>query len=69
MRGSQTGELVFEDCEIPKENLIGELNRGVYILMTGLESERLILSAGAIGIAQRAFDIALEYANTRKQFG
>lgn len=50
MRGSETGELVFEDCEIPVENVLGGLNKGVYVLMTGLDYERLILSAGALGI-------------------
>ena len=51
MRGSETGELVFEDAKVPKENLIGAEGRGVYILMTGLDKERLILAAGALGIA------------------
>ena len=51
MRGSETGELVFEDCKIPAENLIGAEGKGVYILMKGLDMERLILSAGALGIA------------------
>jgi len=51
MRGSETGELVFEDCEIPEENLMGNEGEGVYILMKGLDYERLILSAGALGIA------------------
>lgn len=51
MRGSETGELVFEDCEIPEENLMGKEGEGVYILMKGLDYERLILSAGALGIA------------------
>lgn len=50
MRGSQTGELVFEDCEIPAENLVGEQNKGVYVLMKGLDYERILLSAGALGI-------------------
>ena len=51
MRGSETGELVFEDCRIPAENLIGGEGQGVYVLMKGLDTERLILSAGALGIA------------------
>lgn len=50
MRGSETGELVFEDCEVPASNLIGGEGKGVYILMTGLDTERLILSAGALGL-------------------
>lgn len=69
MRGSETGELVFEDCEVPEENLVGHLNKGVYVLMKGLDYERLILSAGAQGIMQNAFDISLDYINDRKQFG
>ena len=68
MRGSETGELVFEDCEIPAENLIGQEGQGVYILMKGLDYERLILSAGALGIAQAAMDEALLYCSDRKQF-
>ena len=50
MRGSETGELVFEDCEIPAENLVGQEGKGVYVLMKGLDYERLILGAGALGI-------------------
>lgn len=50
MRGSETGELVFEDCEVPAENLLGKENNGVYVLMKGLDYERLILSAGPVGI-------------------
>ena len=50
MRGPETGELVFEDCEVPEENVMGGLGKGVYVLMTGLDYERLILSAGALGI-------------------
>ena len=49
MRGSNTGELVFEDCEVPEENLVGELHKGVYILMSGLDYERLVLAAGPLG--------------------
>ena len=56
MRGSETGELVFEDCEVPAENMLGNPNKGVYVLMKGLDYERLILSAGALGIAQAAVD-------------
>lgn len=68
MRGSETGELVFEDCEIPAENLLGGEGQGVYILMKGLDYERLILSAGALGIAQAAMDDTLIYTSERKQF-
>jgi isovaleryl-CoA dehydrogenase len=69
MRGSDTCELVFEDCEIPAENVLGEVNRGVYILMAGLDSERLVLSGGPIGIMQAALDLTLPYLRERKQFG
>jgi isovaleryl-CoA dehydrogenase len=68
MRGSETGELVFEDCEVPAENVLGEVNKGVYVLMKGLDYERLLLSAGPVGIMQNAFDITLAYVNERKQF-
>jgi isovaleryl-CoA dehydrogenase len=66
MRGSETGELVFEDCEVPAENVLGQINKGVYVLMKGLDYERLILSAGPVGIMQNAFDITLAYVNERK---
>ncbi|HET7588407.1 MAG TPA: acyl-CoA dehydrogenase family protein [Gammaproteobacteria bacterium] len=69
MRGSDTCELVFEDCEIPAENVLGEVNQGVYILMSGLDSERLVLSGGPIGIMQTALDVTLPYLRERKQFG
>lgn len=59
MRGSETGELVFEDCEIPAENVLGQVNKGVYVLMKGLDYERLILSAGPVGIMQNAFDLSV----------
>lgn len=68
MRGSSTGELVFEDCEIPEENLVGEEGRGVYILMSGLDLERLVLSGGPIGIMQACMDLTVPYTITRKQF-
>jgi isovaleryl-CoA dehydrogenase len=68
MRGSETGELVFEDCEVPAENLVRNEGDGVYILMKGLDTERLILSAGALGIHQAAMDEALQYTTDRKQF-
>ncbi|HEX6928707.1 MAG TPA: acyl-CoA dehydrogenase family protein [Gammaproteobacteria bacterium] len=68
MRGSNTCELVFEDCEIPEENVLGEVNHAVYILMRGLDSERLVLSGGPIGIMQAAMDAVLPYMHERKQF-
>lgn len=69
MRGSNTCELVFQDCVIPPENILGEVNLGVRILMSGLNTERLVLSGGPIGIMQAALDIALPYIAQRKQFG
>lgn len=69
MRGSETGELVFEDCEVPAQNLIGQEGKGVYVLMKGLDYERLILSAGALGISQAAVDYSLDYMQDREQFG
>lgn len=66
MRGSETAELVFEDCKVPAKNLMGEENKGVYVLMKGLDYERLILSAGPVGLMQGAFDLACQYANERK---
>jgi len=68
MRGSNTCELVFEDCEIPDENVLGEANAGVNILMSGLNSERLVLSGGPIGIMQACMDNVLPYVRERKQF-
>jgi isovaleryl-CoA dehydrogenase len=68
MRGSNTCELVFEDCEIPVENVVGQLNEGVRVLMSGLDTERLVLSGGPIGLMQAALDITLPYVRERKQF-
>ena len=68
MRGSNTCELVFEDCEIPQENVLGEVNQGVRVLMRGLDTERLVLSGGPIGLMQAAMDIALPYVRERRQF-
>ena len=68
MRGSNTCELVFDNCEIPVENVLGAENHGVYILMRGLDSERLVLSGGPIGIMQAAMDNVLPYVHERKQF-
>ena len=68
MRGSNTCELVFENCEIPNENVLGEVNGGVKVLMSGLNTERLVLSGGPLGLMQKAMDIALPYVRERKQF-
>lgn len=68
MRGSNTCELVFDDCEIPADNVLGAENHGVYILMKGLDSERLVLSGGPIGIMQAGMDNVLPYIHERKQF-
>lgn len=68
MRGSNTCELVFEDCEIPAGNVLGEVNKGVKVLMSGLNTERLVLTGGPIGLMQAAMDIALPYVRERKQF-
>jgi isovaleryl-CoA dehydrogenase len=69
MRGSDTCELVFEDCEIPEENVLGQVNGGTTVLMKGLDTERTVLSAGPIGIMQAAMDVVLPYLHERKQFG
>ncbi|KAG9237664.1 acyl-CoA dehydrogenase [Amylocarpus encephaloides] len=69
MRGSNTGELVFESVFVPEENVLGELNRGVKVLMEGLDLERLVLSAGPLGIMQSTLDVALPFTHQRKQFG
>ena len=68
MRGSNTCELVFEDCEIPAENVLGEVNNGVKVLMAGLNTERLVISGGPLGLMQAALDAALPYVRERKQF-
>ncbi|MEO0612712.1 MAG: isovaleryl-CoA dehydrogenase [Pseudomonadota bacterium] len=69
MRGSDTGELVFEDCEVPEENILGTLNDGVRVLMSGLDYERAVLAAGPLGIMQAAMDVVMPYVHDRKQFG
>ncbi|KAI5796357.1 acyl-CoA dehydrogenase/oxidase [Peziza echinospora] len=69
MRGSNTGELVFDNVYIPAENQLGKLNEGVKVLMSGLDLERLVLSAGPLGIMQACLDITLPYVHQRKQFG
>jgi len=68
MRGSNTCELVFENCEIPRENILGELNCGVNVLMSGLDYERTVLAAGPVGIMQACMDVVLPYVHERKQF-
>lgn len=68
MRGSLTGELVFEDCEVPEENVLGEVGKGVNVLMSGLDYERAVLAAGCIGIMQAAMDVVIPYIHERKQF-
>ena len=69
MRGSNTGELIFRDCEVPAENILGPLNEGVRILMSGLDYERAVLSAGPLGIMQACMDAVVPYIHERKQFG
>jgi isovaleryl-CoA dehydrogenase len=69
MRGSDTCELVFQDCEIPEENILGAVNGGSRVLMRGLDTERTVLSGGPIGIMQSAMDLVLPYVHERKQFG
>ncbi|MEO0550382.1 MAG: isovaleryl-CoA dehydrogenase [Pseudomonadota bacterium] len=69
MRGSDTCELIFEDCEVPEENVLGLENDGVRVLMSGLDYERTVLAAGSVGIMQAAMDIVLPYVHERKQFG
>ena len=69
MRGSNTGELVFRDVEVPQHNLLGELNRGAAVLMSGLDYERAVLSAGPLGIMQACMDTVVPYVHERKQFG
>ena len=69
MRGSPTGELVFDNCEVPEENVMGPFNGGVGILMSGLDYERAVLAAGPLGIMQACMDVVLPYIHERKQFG
>jgi isovaleryl-CoA dehydrogenase len=69
MRGSDTGELVFEDCEVPAENVLGQVGKGVNVLMSGLDYERSVLAAGPLGIMQAAMDVVIPYVHQRKQFG
>lgn len=69
MRGSNTGELVFDNVFVPEANVLGQINGGVRVLMEGLDLERLVLSAGPLGLMQAALDVALPFVHTRKQFG
>jgi len=69
MRGSDTGELVFEDCEVPAENVLGPVNGGAGVLMSGLDYERTVLAGGPLGIMQACLDVVLPYVRERKQFG
>lgn len=69
MRGSNTCELVFEDCEVPEENILGPLNGGVRVLMSGLDYERVVLSAGPLGIMDACMDVVIPYIHEREQFG
>ena len=69
MRGSDTGELVFQDCEVPAENILGQINGGVRVLMSGLDFERAVLAAGPLGIMQACMDVVVPYVHQREQFG
>ncbi|NYT83274.1 isovaleryl-CoA dehydrogenase [Alcaligenaceae bacterium] len=69
MRGSHTGELVFQDCEVPEENVLGRVNEGVKVLMSGLDYERAVLAGGPLGIMQAVMDVVVPYVHERKQFG
>ncbi len=69
MRGSHTGELVFQDCEVPAENVLGGLGKGVNVLMSGLDFERAVLSGGPLGIMSACMDVVIPYVHDRKQFG
>ena len=69
MRGSDTSELVFADCEVPEENVLGSVGKGVHVLMSGLDYERVVLSAGPLGLMAAALDVVLPYVHERKQFG
>ncbi len=69
MRGSNTCELVFKDCEVPEENVLGGINKGLKVLMSGLDYERLVLSGGPLGLMQACMDIVVPYVHERSQFG
>ena len=69
LRGSKTGELILEDCEVPEENVLGAVGNGVNVLMSGLDYERVVLAAGPLGIMQACMDVVIPYVHDRKQFG
>ena len=69
MRGSDTSELIFQDCEVPEENVLGAVGRGVNVLMSGLDYERVVLAAGPLGIMQACLDVVMPYVHERHQFG
>ena len=69
MRGSNTCELVFNNCKVPVENILGQVNQGVKVLMSGLDYERVVLAAGPLGIMQACLDLVVPYVHDRKQFG
>ena len=69
MRGSDTCELVFQDCEVPAENVLGDVGGGVKVLMSGLDYERVVLAAGPLGLMQACIDVVMPYVHERKQFG
>jgi isovaleryl-CoA dehydrogenase len=69
MRGSNTGELIFQDCEVPFENVLGQEGRGVAVLMSGLDYERVVLAAGPVGIMAACMDVVMPYVRQREQFG
>src|SRR5207248_6173594 len=69
MRGSDTSELVFQNCEVPEQNVLGVVDDGIRVLMPGLDYERAVLAAGPVGIMQACMDIVLPYVRERKQFG
>ncbi|ARJ64662.1 isovaleryl-CoA dehydrogenase [Magnetospirillum sp. ME-1] len=69
MRGSNTGELVFQDCEVPEENVLGDVGRGVNVLMSGLDYERVVLTGGPLGIMAACMDVVVPYVHERTQFG
>ena len=69
LRGSSTGELIFDNCEVPEENVLGAINKGIYVLFSGLDLERLILASNPVGLMQAACDVAWDYAHQRRQFG
>lgn len=68
-RGSPTGEIIFTDCQVPEKNILGKLNNGIAVMMTGLDVERIIIAGMALGCAETALELALKYAKQRKQFG